>query len=455
MVDFYKLEELLSFSNDKNITEQKLSKINKNRTFVENFEKRTKKFATDALDKCTENADIVWAEYLDKALLDIYYAQKSKVNQIKQGCFDFVSTCYMNGEESITDAMKELTGDSGVLLQPDKIALSGALCTDYVNSCNKMFDGDIVAQYIQNRQDTDTMTACRAIVKQCFDSFGGTNYENFYYPYSGLFEEGHAIDWFTLYDYTNLDDENNPQYKSTCAKQLLDIDACASPEMIATVFGGMDLFYTTTDKYNTDCPIAISTTEKTSRHYGLKNDNDSYCLLHRHSRTTGVATEVYNQIVDILTTQCMNMRGYFVERQFGAINKYTPENLCELSANTDNETHWQYFIGATASKSFSGPTNENMCPRDYSLSVDTKSWGMCSCWENGARRSKNGTTTKCEDIAYYNSSTDCPESELCTKLELNPETNNKNQICPPPNDNEVSQTDCDNLSKDVPVGLDM
>ena len=151
VVDFYKLEELLSFSNDKNITEQKLSKINKNRTFVENFEKRTKKFAKDALDKCTENADIVWAEYLDKALLDIYYAQKSKVNQIKQGCFDFVSTCYMNGEESITDAMKELTGDSGVLLQPDKIALSGALCTDYVNSCNKMFDGDIVAQYIQNR----------------------------------------------------------------------------------------------------------------------------------------------------------------------------------------------------------------------------------------------------------------------------------------------------------------
>ena len=39
--------------------------------------------------------------------------------------------------------------------------------------------------------------------------------------------------------------------------------------------------------------------------------------------------------------------------------------------------------------------NEDMCPRDYALSVDTKSWGACLCWENGARRSKWGKSAKC------------------------------------------------------------
>ena len=39
-----------------------------------------------------------------------------------------------------------------------------------------------------------------------------------------------------------------------------------------------------------------------------------------------------------------------------------------------------------------------MCPRDYTLSVDTSSWGMCSCWENGGRRSKNGKSAKCMPI---------------------------------------------------------
>jgi hypothetical protein len=36
-----------------------------------------------------------------------------------------------------------------------------------------------------------------------------------------------------------------------------------------------------------------------------------------------------------------------------------------------------------------------MCPRDYNLSVDVKSWGACSCWGNGGRRSKDGKTATC------------------------------------------------------------
>ena len=65
-----------------------------------------------------------------------------------------------------------------------------------------MFDGNIIAQYVDNIKNTDTLTACRAVVKQCFDKYGGNNYENFYYPYSGLFpaNSGSAPDWFALYE---------------------------------------------------------------------------------------------------------------------------------------------------------------------------------------------------------------------------------------------------------------
>ena len=426
VADFYKLEELLTFADGVDAADQKLSKIPSNRTFVANFENRTKKFAQDALDKCVEDADIVWAEYLDKALLDIYYAQRAKVDIIKQGCFDFVSTCYMNGDDSMTAAMKELTGDDSILLQPNKIALTGAVCTDYVKSCNNMFKGDIVAQYIAQRQDTDTLTACRAIAKQCFDTFGGTNYENFYYPYSGLFtpDTGNAPDWFTLYEVITQDAYNNlstdkseyftldkfgpnkrVRYKSACAKQLAKIDSCNTTDMIERAFGGFDKMYVsvndtaTAGADDTSCnyifvgELQDGSTEK----YGtLVND----CFSHRILRNTGVATETYNQVVDILTTQCTNLQGRFIELQFGASADYDPTNMCltnfgKKEETTNNETTNDTMITDFSIKLYGVLYNENMCPRDYILSVDTKSWGACICWENGGRRSKNGTSAKC------------------------------------------------------------
>ena len=183
--NFYELGNLLKFADGIDAADQKLSKITSNKSFVTNFETRVKKFAEPELDKCVEIADTVWEEYLDKAMLDIYYAQQSKVNEIKQGCFDFVSACYMNGESALTEAMAELTGDASVILQPDKVTLSTEMCRDYINSCNMMFyeetgGQNIITDYIDNRQETDTLTACRAVVKQCFDSFGGgSSYENF------------------------------------------------------------------------------------------------------------------------------------------------------------------------------------------------------------------------------------------------------------------------------------
>lgn len=415
---FYELENLLKFADGVGASEQQLSKVKSNRTFVQNFEKRTKKFAQPALDKCTEQADTVWAEYLDKALLSIYYAQKSKVAEIKQGCFDFVSTCYMNGEAGLTAAMKELAGDDSIVLQPDKVTLTKTMCSDYINSCNYMFDGDIIAKYIENRQDTDTLTACRAVAKQCFDKFGGTGYENFYYPYSGLFSTGKALDWFTLYEYTLVGDGENAkpvrseEPVSECARQLKEIDSCSSPEMLAKAFGGFDVIKAKKGKAQVVTYYLISdkeaeeaTTEKTYRRYGsleLTKTNalttmdgtsltGKYPLYDHQPRTTGVATEMYNQIVDILTTQCTNLQGRFVELQFVKDGAYDETNVCLA-------TFTGYSAYDTLRQSYGIADAENMCPRDYGLSVDIQSWGACQCWENGGRRSKFGTSAKCAPV---------------------------------------------------------
>ena len=378
--DFYKLASLLQFSEGVEAADQKLSQNQKNRPFVTNFEKRVKQFAADALDKCVENADTVWAEYLDKAMLAIYYAQQDKVAEIKQGCFEYISACYASGDTAITSALSEISKENTIVLQPDKIALNQRLCTDYIKSCDGMFDNNIIQEYVDNMKQTDLETACRAVVKQCFDRYGGTNYENFFYPYSGLFNTGEALDWFTLYEYKDgkLD---TTTYKSECAQQLSKIPACNDPKLIEDVFGGFNL---------NDKDYGIYVNER------FENGKP---------RSRGVATEVYNQIVSILTTQCTNMQGRFLEKHWINKNTYNPDIPC-LMATPNENMQKHYFIAP----------NENMCPRDYALSVDTKSWGACLCWENGARRSKWGKSAKCVPALPVSTAAN---DDICSSKEIN------------------------------------
>lgn len=400
--DFYKLGNLLTFDNGSDIADQQLSKMSSNAMFVHNFEARTKKFATDALDKCREDADIVWAEYLDKAMLAIYYAQKDKVAEIKQNCFDYISKCYMDGDASITAAMSALGESGNIVLQPQKVALNAQMCSDYVNSCNNMFgaDGNIIEQYIANRTDTDTLTACRAIAQQCFDNYGNTNYENFYYPYSGLFTTGRALDWFTLYEYSGPTGETKT-YKSECAKQLANVEACNDPDLIERAFGGFDSIPTDgnadeTTGYYTYLYETTGEGENIKQafrnvKYGItaKNNEGTIQIKNHNVRPTGIATEVYNKTIAILSTQCTNLMGRFVELHAIDTHSYKANDLCVSTFTEENSKYNDitniYGIG----------TNENMCPRNYDLDVDTQSWGACLCWENGGRRSKWGKSAKC------------------------------------------------------------
>ena len=418
VADFYKLGQLLSFDGGDGAVNQKLSKISRNKSFVVGFEKRTKKFAEPALDKCVEIADTVWEEYLDKAMLAIYYAQQSKVSEIKSGCFDFISQCYESTDKSITTAMSKLLTDNAILLQPSKIKLGSELCTNYVDSCKHMFDneqgtGSIIEQYVNNRKDEDLLSACRAVVKQCFDKYGGSGYENFYYPYSGIFSTGMAPTWFTLYSYQQSSTGNiDAQQVSPCAQQLFNVAACsydgitdndervAKKEFFEKIFGGFDVFWTDcTTKDNNNCKAFLSSTgiltpeeqNTTSTQYGTRYKKDSNSFVkNRGLRPKGVATEIYYQIIDTLATQCRNLDGRFIEMQFlQQTDTYNTAAYCKWGNHTGDTTYQEL------ENAYGITTAENMCPRDYGLGVDTESWGICSCWENGGRRSKHGHSATC------------------------------------------------------------
>ncbi len=433
VTNFYELESMLTFDKGVEATDQKLATVRENKPFVTNFENRVKKFAQPALDKCTEQAEFVWSEYLNKALLDIYYAQKSKVEEIKQGCFDFVAACYINGDKALTAAMAEITGDIGLVVQPNKVKLTADMCTDYVASCDNMFGGldknggGIINEYINNRTDTDVIAACRAVAQQCFDKFGGSGYEKFYYPYSGLFTAGSALDWFTLYDETGVKPTDGKPfpYKSQCAQQLAQVEACKDPKTIEKVFGGLDKLLVNNDN-NNGC---LTDVKKCNTWYGTKRSNNAQTaadaehsivssgdFLDRQLRPGGVATEVYNQVIDILATQCRALQGKFTEMQYLRDNNYDSANYCQATFMpmggsgdaSDSDPKTDYAKLATI---YGVPYGEDMCPRDYSKRVDVQSWGACLCWENGGRRSMNGQLVKCQPILPLGGDTVISNSE--------------------------------------------
>jgi len=457
--DFYKLEQLLRFSEGRDASNQKLTTIASNQTFINKFEDKTKKFAQDALDKCTEKADDAWRNYLDKALVDIYYAQRSKVKEIKQGCFDFISKCYVEKEASITVAMESLIdGTTDTELVPDKIALTRTMCTDYIESCNSMFgQTNIVQEYMDLQENTDTLAACRAVAQQCFNKFGGDNYENFYDPYSGLFNQGvdqifeygdltlaptTAMDWFSLYQYDAdgkmLTDNGTglPLYKSPCAKEVAEITSCA--EQIEQVFGGLDSFLALRKKHPIFSTYTYSEptgadTDTIAHGYGWVNDlsdgaswqqgdASSWQSLNRKIRPVGVATEVYNQIIDRLGIECANARGRFVEAQYINHDRYgttSNSSVCNITS-ADNLLSGYTLL-----------TNEYICPKDYTNQIATEAWGACQCFENGARRSMNGESPKCEQATRNCSSNNCTTlteySDTWYQCNL---LDNDNRVCP-------------------------
>ena len=420
VVEFYRLESLLRFVAGKDMLDQKLAQIPANRQFVESFENRVKQFAEPALDKCTEIRDAVWADYLDRAMLDIFYAQKAKVDEIKNGCMDFVSACFMNGEKSLTGPMQELVNNS-LYLMPDYISLNNQLCDDFVQACDNMFSntemGGIIAQYINFRKEADIEVACKAVVRQCFANFGGTNYIGFYHYTGGLFQRGTAFDWFSFVHYkcaesggTCTGGWNVKDTPSECARQLLNIDACWPeknnvgnnyPEFAEKIFGGFKKYSITKSGGTT---IYYGRERLGTADHPLATTLPSVVMASEnlHIAPYGIATEVYNTVYNDLENQCAASDGRFV--RFSNLTRfgYTQDNWCLANIEHENFTPFTPLVGTSC---YNIQSSENMCPVGYETYVDTSSWGICSCWENGGRRSNNGTVSKCVPGSYDGTNT--------------------------------------------------
>ena len=53
-------------------------------------------------------------------------------------------------------------------------------------------------------------------------------------------------------------------------------------------------------------------------------------------------------------------------------------------------------------------------PSNYAAETDTQSWGICSCWENGGYRSKNGTIPTCRPIIPATEASLTTEDAICS-----------------------------------------
>lgn len=412
--NFVELTELLKFDKNASLADQKLTQNPANRKFIDNFAQRNKKFAEPALGKCAELADTVWSDYLDKALLDIHYAQQAKVEEIRRGCIDFVKECYVSNKKSITDFMQNLINPSSMALQPGQIQLTSNLCESYVSSCNNMFGGNMVTEYVKTVNEKDIRTTCRNIAKECFISYGGDKYSNFYNPASGLFRAGEAFDWFSLYGTLGKEKKG---IVSPCAQKLIEIPECSnSATLLEEIFGGFDKLSANDPGTGTSCYEYGMINEK-NREAAItcKANDENYILKHisqDNMRQMGVATEIYNEVVGVLQQNCRNLNGYFLEYRYLNSNNYCIRTnlLCtesgvgnynkgadpqpELPPNVSPCTATFKYTRSTYSAiadDYNFDYFEDICPISYQNVVDINSWGICSCWANGGRRVKEGS----------------------------------------------------------------
>ncbi len=181
---------------------------------------------------------------------------------------------------------------------------------------------------------------------------------------------------------------------SPCAKELKNTEGCQTDEIVESVFGGFDK-----QKDSNDEII-----------YGLKQTDTATFITPRNIRHHGVATEIHNKIVGALSAQCTQMYGVFVESTAGAKKgyyfyqkQYPYQLLCQMrtaqaDSNIPSLTYTQfdrYSEGASLHYTHVFHEHEYICPAGYDQKIDTRSWGICSCWENNKYRSKNGTSSIC------------------------------------------------------------
>ncbi len=127
--DFYQIENQISLSGD-------ISKETKNSAFLNMLNKK-RDFAAQSLDLCRDDADAVWQEYLNQALVEIYQAQQEKVQKVKKECLAVVNECYLKKSEQL----KSFIGTTSDINPNQTLELSEEMCADKLNACSNLYGG--------------------------------------------------------------------------------------------------------------------------------------------------------------------------------------------------------------------------------------------------------------------------------------------------------------------------
>lgn len=384
VADFNKLANVLSFDEKSKIskTSQKLREYESNKMFISNFENRVKKYANDALDKCRDDKDFVWQQYLDKALLEIYYLQQDKVQEVRNTCLKYVTECYKNKDITFDKIKSGLTKNGNLNVLPREMVLKQNLCEKYINSCDKMFASNdnnegVVQEYIKTISDDNLKKTCENIVNNCFNNYGGDNYQNFYLRQSNLYTKNNPIfDWFSVfqveakpYDPNNPSSNNekeikNPPIVSPCFKKIYDeIKECK--KFALDIFGGYIkvVYKTGSDEPAVSyIPYTIESSDKKDQ-IVLKIKNQNYGYI---EPTRGIAWNIISKIYNILSLDCRTKKGSFInqnsiyqvyEEKYGVLGE---SGMCLISNKNKQE---------------------NICPADYNSTYFTEFYGICSCDE--------------------------------------------------------------------------
>ena len=94
-------------------------------------------FAERGLDTCRDISDIVWDEFVRKAITEIYQGQQERIRTVKNECLEVVNKCYDEKNQSL----KDFSNTDEKLLLGARLELSEQLCQEKLDACSNLYGG--------------------------------------------------------------------------------------------------------------------------------------------------------------------------------------------------------------------------------------------------------------------------------------------------------------------------
>lgn len=155
--DFYQIANQISLSGDvlKNKTNTPFVKVLNNK----------RAFAKTTLDLCTDDADDVWNEFLQQAIVEIYQGQQARVQAVKDECLQVVNECY----DKQTSQLKSFSDSSDKISLGQTLEVAEDMCSEKLTSCSNLYGGgveglDLLVSTMGSITDNTIGQSCRDLL---------------------------------------------------------------------------------------------------------------------------------------------------------------------------------------------------------------------------------------------------------------------------------------------------